>query len=154
MREYQYPRVTHHKSMRTTNSQRQPTLSQNPLVGIIYPLPLHRNLQKGLHSGILLTLSGWTYHHRTSVAGPKHHTVNPQPSNLYTHRMDLTPQNSTGRPKTPQSQPPPFQPLSLSYSYFHHVRQKYLLYFHGFFQELFSTKGLRLQIQPSLKNHQ
>ena len=90
-----------------------------------------RNLQKGLHSGICLPLSGWTYHHRTSVAGPKFHTFIPHPSNLHTYPLDLPPQNSSGRPKTPHSQPPPFQPPSLSPPSFHHVRRKSLPCFHG-----------------------
>ena len=85
-----------------------------------------RNLQKALHSGIYLPLSGWTYHHITVVAGPKRHTVITQPSNLHTYRLDLPPQNSSGRPKTPHSQPPPFQPLYLSPPYFHHVLRIYL----------------------------
>ena len=32
-------------------------------------------------------LIGWTYHHRTSVAVPKHHTVNPHPSNLHPYLL-------------------------------------------------------------------
>ena len=69
------------------NSQRHPTLSQKPPFSIISPLPRHRNLQKGLHSGICLTLSRCTYHHRTAVVCPKRHTVNPHASNLHTSIM-------------------------------------------------------------------
>ena len=50
--------------------------------------------------------------------------------------------------------PPPFQPLSLSHPSFHHVRQKYIPLFHGYFQELFTIEDLRLQIQSSLKKYQ
>ena len=64
-------------------------------------------------------------------------------------RLDPPPQNSSGRHKTPHSYSPPFQPPS-----FHHVRQTYLLYFHGCCQELFNIEGLCLQIQRSLNNHQ
>ena len=32
-------------------------------------------------------LIGWTYHHRTEVAGPKRHTVNPHPSNLHPYHL-------------------------------------------------------------------
>ena len=86
-----------------------------------------RNLQKGLHSGSCLPLSGCNYHPITSVVGPKLHTVIPHPYNLHTYWLDLTPQNRSGRPKNPHSQSPPFQPTSLSPPSFHHVRQKYLL---------------------------
>ena len=114
----------------------------------------YRNLQKGLHSGICLPLSGWTYHHITEVAGPKCHTVIPHPSNLHNYWLYLPPQNSSGRPKTPHSQPPTFQPSSLSPPSFHHVQQKSLPCFHGCCQELLNIEGLCLQIQHSLNNHQ
>ena len=129
-----------------------------------------RNLQKGLQSGICLPLSSWTYHHITAVAGPKHHTLIPHPSNLHTYWLDLPPQNISGRPKTPHSQPPPFQPPSLSSPSFHHIQKLIhsgsclpptptlptsilVLCFHGCFHELFNIEGLFLQIQSSLKNH-
>ena len=32
-------------------------------------------------------LIGWTYHHRTAVAGQKFHTVDPHPSNLHTYHL-------------------------------------------------------------------
>ena len=69
------------------NSQRHPTLSQKTPVSLIYPLPRHRNLRKGLHKGSFLPLSVWTYHHRTSAAGQKFHTVNTHPSNLYPYHL-------------------------------------------------------------------
>ena len=69
------------------NSQRQSKLSQNTPSCLISPLPLHRNLQKCLHSGSCLPLYGWTYHHRIVVACPKHHTVNPHPSNLHPYHL-------------------------------------------------------------------
>ena len=69
------------------NRQRQPTLSQEPPVSLISPLPRHRNLQKGLHSGIFLTLYRWTYHQIKAVAGQKLHTVKPYPFNLRPYHL-------------------------------------------------------------------
>ena len=65
------------------SSQRQPTLPQNRPVSLISPLLRHRNLQEGLHSGVCLLISSWTYHQRTEVGCPKYHTVHPHPSNLH-----------------------------------------------------------------------
>ena len=100
------------------NIQRKPTPSPNPPISLIYPFLCHRNSQEGLHSVSFLSLYGCTYHHRTVVTCPKIDTFNP----------------------------PPFQPPSLSPTYFHHIRQKYLLCFHGCCQELFTIVDLRLQI--------
>ena len=132
------------KAANTQHPKEANTMS-NPHVSHIYPLPLHKNLQKGLHSGSWLSLYGWTYHHRTSVEDPKFHTVNPHPSNFHTYCLYLPPQNISVRPKTPHIQPPPFQPPSLSPPYFHQVQQEYLLCFHGCCQELFNIEGMRPQ---------
>ena len=56
-------------------------------VSLISPFLRHINLHKGLHSGRCLPLSVWTYHHITSVAGPKRHTFNPHPSNLHPYHL-------------------------------------------------------------------
>ena len=51
------------------------------------PLLFHRNIHKGLHSGICLPLSVWTYHHSTAAVEPKLHTVNNHPSNIHTYHL-------------------------------------------------------------------
>ena len=66
------------------------TLSQKPPVSLISPLPRHRNLHKGIHSGSCLNLFVWTYHHIKVVAGPKLHTVNPYTSNPH---LSIMPDN-------------------------------------------------------------
>ena len=85
MREYQYPRVPHRQRLPTPNSQRQPTLPQNPPVSLISPLPLQKPPESSP---------------RWNLPAPI--------------RMDLTPHNSSGRPKTPHSYYPPLQPPYLS----------------------------------------
>ena len=69
-------------------------------------------------------------------------------------RLDLTPYNSSGRPKTRHSSTPPFQTPSLSPPYFHHVIQLSLPCFRVFCQELLTIDDLSQKLQSSLKNHQ
>ena len=65
------------------NTQSQPTLSQNPPVSLIPPLPRHKNLHKGLQSRICLPLSVWTYHHKTALVGSKIYPSNLPPYHLH-----------------------------------------------------------------------
>ena len=71
-----------------TNSQSQPTLPQKPHVSLMSPLLCHRNIHKGIHSGICLPLFVWTYHHSTEAVEPKLHTFKPHPSNLHTYHLN------------------------------------------------------------------
>ena len=70
-----------------SNSQRRPTLSQNPPISLISPLLRPGNLQEVLQCGICLPQSSCNYQHRTAVAVPKRHTVHPHPSNLNNYHL-------------------------------------------------------------------
>ena len=59
------PIVTHRQRLLTPNSQRQPTLSQNPPVRLIYPLPLQKPSDRSPQWKLL--------------------APNPHPSNLHLH---------------------------------------------------------------------